>query len=103
MDDLVFVGDLGRRVHCFDAATGEEYWSHSMRGHVWSSILAADGKVYAGSLGDDLCIFEASREKKVLATVPFDSPIATTPTAANGTLYISTDTTLYAIRQENPQ
>ncbi len=102
VDDLVFVGDLGRRVHCFDAVTGQEYWSHSMRGGVWSSILAADGKVYAASQGRDLCIFEASREKKVLATIQFDSQISTTPTAANRTLYISTDTTLFAIQQASP-
>ncbi len=101
VDDLVFVGDLGRKIYCFDANTGEEYWSHAMKGDVWSSILVADGKVYAGSHGRDFCIFEASRQKRVLATVKLDSPMSTTPTAANGVLYINTLTRLYAIRQGN--
>jgi outer membrane protein assembly factor BamB len=100
-DDLVFVGDLGRKVYCFDANTGEEYWSHSMKGDVWSSILVADGKVYVGSHGRDFCVLEASRQKKILASIRLDSPMSTTPTAANGVLYVNTLATLYAIRQEN--
>jgi outer membrane protein assembly factor BamB len=103
VDDLVFVGDLGRKVHCFDAQTGQEYWSHGMKGEVWSSILAADGKVYAGSRGRDVCIFEAAREKKLLASIRLDNEIATTPVAANGVLYVNTMATLYAIRQEKPK
>ncbi|MHB8956115.1 MAG: outer membrane protein assembly factor BamB family protein [Pirellulaceae bacterium] len=97
IDDLVFVGDLGRKIYCLNADTGEEYWSHSMKGDVWSSILVADGKVYAGSHGRDFCIFEASREKRILMTARLDSPMSATPTAANGVLYINTLTTLYAI------
>ncbi len=102
-NDLVFVGDLGRRVYCFDAQTGEEYWSHAMKGDVWSSILAADGKVYVGSYGRDLCVFEAGRDKNLLGATRFDSPISTTPTAANGVLYVNTLTTLYAIGREDEQ
>jgi outer membrane protein assembly factor BamB len=101
VNDLVFVGDLGRKVYCFDANTGDECWSHSMKGEVWSSILVADGKVYVGSHGRDFCVFEAKREKNILASVRFDDGISTTPTAANGVLYVSTLTTLYAIGQEN--
>lgn len=100
-DDMVFVGDLGRKVYCLDANTGEECWSHSMKGDVWSSILVADGKVYVGSHGRDFCIFEASRQKRILATIKLDSPMSSTPTAANGVLYVNTLTTLHAIRQEN--
>ena len=98
-DGLVFVGDLGRKIYCFDAETGEQYWSHSMRGDVWSSILVADGKVYVGSHGRDVAVFEASREKHLLATIQVDSPVSTTPTAANGVLYINTLTRLYAVQK----
>ena len=99
----MFVGDHGRKIYCLDADTGKEYWTHAMKGDVWSSILAADGKIYAGSHGSDFCILEASREKKVLATIQLDSPMSTTPTAANGVLYVNTLATLYAVRQEKPQ
>jgi outer membrane protein assembly factor BamB len=97
---LAFVGDLGRNVHCFDADTGTPYWSHAMRGPVWSSILVADGKMYVGSHGKDFCIFEANREKRLLATIRLDDRISTTPTAANGVLYVNTLSRLYAVHKE---
>lgn len=96
-DDLVFVGDLGRQLYCFDANTGELYWKHRMDGHVWSTVLVADGKVYVGSAGRDFCIFEASRTKQQIASVKLDSRILTTPAAANGRLYINTLCRLYAV------
>lgn len=101
-NDLVFVGDLGRRFYCLDAETGEEHWSHGMNGAVWSSILAADDKVYVGSHGRDLCVFDAAPEKRQIATVRLDSEISSTPIAANGVLYVNTLATLYAIRAETP-
>ena len=96
-NDLVFVGDLGRKLYCFDANTGELYWEHSMRGEVWSSILVADGKLYVGSHGSDFCIFEAGKEKRLLASIRLDSKMSTTPMAANGVLYVNTLARLYAI------
>jgi outer membrane protein assembly factor BamB len=72
-----------------------------MRGDVWSSILVADGKVYVGSQGRDFCIFDAGREKRLIGSFKLDDPIVSTPTAADGVLYVNTLTTLYALRQEN--
>ncbi len=95
--DLAFVGDLGRNVYCFDAQSGQLYWQHSMRGQVWSSLLVADGKLYAGSHGGDFCIFRASKDKELLSTIRLDGPMSTTPVAANGVLYVNTLTRLYAI------
>ncbi len=98
-NDLVFVGDLGRNLSCFDANTGELYWKHSMRGHVWSSILVADQKVYVGSKGRDFCIFKADKVEQQIAKIQLDSPMLSTPVAANGTLYINTLCRLYAVER----
>ncbi|RMG00446.1 MAG: pyrrolo-quinoline quinone, partial [Planctomycetota bacterium] len=62
-DDLLFVADCGRLVHCLDANTGKPYWTHEMRGDAWGSTLVADGKVYVGSRRGDFWIFQASKEK----------------------------------------
>lgn len=102
VDDLVFVGDLkrgrlGGNLYCLDAATGEEYWQAAMKGDVWSTILAADGKIYVGSGGTDLAIFKASRQRQLISTTEFDDRILTTPTAANGRLYINSLSRLYVI------
>ncbi len=100
-DGLVFVTDCRGVVHCLDAETGEPYWTHELRREIWGSPLVADGKVYVGSRGRDFVILAASKEKDVLFSVTFDAPINSTPVAANGTLYVATMDTLYAIAETN--
>ena len=46
---LVYIVDCGPSVHCLDAKTGQEYWSHPIKGDTWGSTLVADGKVYVGT------------------------------------------------------
>jgi hypothetical protein len=94
---LVYITDLGRTIHCIDAETGSPCWTQEARGEFWGSTLAADGKVYAGSRRGDFWILAAGRQKRVLATIDMGSPISSTPVAANGVLYISTQTHLYAV------
>lgn len=98
---LVFVGDCGGNLHCVDAETGTPYWTHKLRKEIWGSTLVADGKVYVGSRHGDFVIAAAEKEKRVLATVQFDAPIASTPAAANGVLYVATLERLYAIAPTN--
>jgi outer membrane protein assembly factor BamB len=98
-DGLVFVGDSGRKVHCIDAETGLQYWTHAVEGEVWASPLLADGKVYFATRQGEVLVFAASKEKKLLAQMEMDTPISGSPVAANGVLYITTMTRLYAIRK----
>jgi outer membrane protein assembly factor BamB len=98
-DGLVFVPDCGGELHCVDAKTGEAVWTHELRRDVWGSALVADGKVYVGSNRGDFWVLKASRDKEVLANVQLDSPLHTTPVAANGVLYLATHRTLYAIQE----
>lgn len=98
-DGLVFVADCGRKVHCVEAGTGKPYWTQEITGDVWASTLVADGKVYLGTRSGEFWVFAASREKKVLSTVDFGSPIGGTATAANGVLYIATMDRLYAVQK----
>lgn len=98
LEGLVFVADCSGLVHCVDAATGQPYWTHKLKGDIWGSTLVADGKVYVGSQGRDFCILAASKELKILATMDLDAPMASTPVAANGTLYFNTLARLYAVK-----
>lgn len=97
-EGLLFVTDCAGLVHCLDAETGTEYWSHELKKECWGSALVADGKVYAGSMGGDFCVLAASKEKQVLATIKLDSATASTPAAANGVLYVTTLNQLYALK-----
>ena len=45
-DGLVYLADVGGRLHCLDAETGKCYWVHDTQCETWGSTLVADGKVY---------------------------------------------------------
>jgi outer membrane protein assembly factor BamB len=97
-DGLVFIADCGRLFHCVDAETGKPLWTHEIKGDVWASPLVADGKVYLGTRSGNFYVFKASREKQVLSELELGNPISSTATAANGVLYVTTMTHLYALK-----
>lgn len=108
---LLFVGDFSGFVHCFDAETGQLYWIYDMKAHMWGSTLVADGKVYVGDEDGDFTVLragkgkpkaaakagEAANDPEVISEVNFGAPIYSTPVVANGVLYVSTQTHLYAL------
>jgi outer membrane protein assembly factor BamB len=94
---VVFIADCGQMIHCIDAQTGQPYWTHEAQGEIWASTLVADGKVYVGTRRGDFWVLAASKEKRVLGRVELGSPISSTVTAANGVLYVTTMTHLYAV------
>jgi len=98
-DGLVYIVDCGRMVHCLDAETGKPYWTHKLNGKIWASTMVADNKLYVGTRKGDFWVFAADKEKKVLSTVELGSPISANAVPANGVLYVSTMTHLYAIEK----
>jgi outer membrane protein assembly factor BamB len=98
--DLLFVGDFSGFVHCLDAMTGELYWTHDMKAHMWGSTLVADGKVYLGDEDGDFLVMAATKEKQILSETNLGAPVFSTPIVANGVLYVGTQTHLYAIHDE---
>jgi len=98
VDGLVYIPDFSGFLHCLDAETGKPYWTHDMKAHMWGSTLVADGKVYVGDEDGDFVVFEASKEKKILSTTNLGAPIYSTPVVANGVLYVSSNTHLFAFQ-----
>jgi outer membrane protein assembly factor BamB len=99
-DGLAFIGTCGKELHCVDAETGKPFWTHATKGDFWGSPLIADGKVYAGTRmrQGEFLIFAAAKEKKLLFETTLDSPMSSTPVAANGVLYVSSMRKLYAVQ-----
>jgi outer membrane protein assembly factor BamB len=95
-DGLLFVGDFSGFLHCLDANTGQEYWVHDLKAHMWGSTMVADGKVYCGDEDGDLFVFAASKEKKLLSVTNLGGPVYSTPVVANGVLYVHSNTHLFA-------
>jgi len=98
-DGLAFVADCGRQIHCVDAETGKPYWTHETEGDIWACTLVADGKVYVGTRRRDFWVLAASKDKRVISSIELDSPMNSTPVAANGVLYITTMKKLYAVKE----
>jgi outer membrane protein assembly factor BamB len=102
-DGLLYVCDVGGRLHCVDAETGACYWIHETDSAVWGSTLVADGKVYMPT-PKGLFVLAAGQEKKVLSQINLGATIYATPVAANGTLYIASRSGwLWAASQSSPE
>ncbi|MEI8372294.1 MAG: PQQ-binding-like beta-propeller repeat protein [Planctomycetota bacterium] len=100
-DGLVYAAGFDGRLHCLDAETGNCLWIHEAGGPVWGSPLVADGKIYLGSGKKLLWGLEAGKELKVINRIRACDPIYTTPTAANGVLYVVTNHHLYAVENRS--
>ena len=93
---LLFVGDFSGVLHCLDAETGVLYWTHDMEAHMWSSTFVADGKVYVGDEDGDFVVLAATKEFREISSTDLGAAVYGTPIAANGTLYIQSNTHLFA-------
>ncbi len=93
---LLFVGDFSGFVHCLDAETGKLYWTHDMKAHMWGSTFVADGKVYVGDEDGDLVVLAAGKEKRLISETNVGAAVYGTPIVANGTVYIQSNTHLFA-------
>jgi outer membrane protein assembly factor BamB len=100
VDGLVYIADYSGRIYCLDAETGEKYWDHDTLSHIWGSTLVVDGKVFIGNEDGELLILKAGKEKEEMGAVDFPDPIYSTPLVANGTLYVMTQSKLYAFQQK---
>jgi len=98
-DGIVYTADYTGRLFALDAKTGQQYWKFDTKGHIWASPYVADGKVYIGNEEGELFILAEGKEMKELGHVEFSAPLKSTAVAANGILYITTETHLYAFKE----
>ncbi|MCO6458918.1 MAG: PQQ-binding-like beta-propeller repeat protein, partial [Pirellulaceae bacterium] len=99
-DGLVFAADLTGYLHCLDFETGKRYWEYDTLAAVWGSPMVVDGKVFLGDEDGDVVILAASKELKKLDEKVFPSSIYSTPTIANGKIFVSDRSRLYAFTTE---
>lgn len=96
-DGLIYAADYTGRLHCLDADSGKVYWVHDTASNIWSSPLVADGKVFIGNEDGYLTVLATGKKKKKLAEIDFYAPLYASPVAANDTLYIATQSHLFAV------
>jgi outer membrane protein assembly factor BamB len=96
-EGLVYIADVGRTLHCVEAAGGRGVWTQKLNAEAWASPMVADGRVWVATRKGDMWAMAAGREKKVLGTWDLGGPVAGTVTAADGLIYVATMTRLWAI------
>lgn len=96
-DGLLYVADLGGRIHCLDAATGVRIWKHETNEAVWGSLLLAGDRLYVGTVDGTMVVLRAGRQKEVLAQMEMDAPIYSPPAVVGDALYLATAKRLYLI------
>jgi outer membrane protein assembly factor BamB len=96
---LLFYADFSGFLHCLDVNTGKPYWTHDLLSAVWGSPMVIDGKVYLGDEDGDVVVLEASKEKKLIATMNMGSSVYATAVPANGTLFIMNRNELWALAE----
>lgn len=97
---LVIAPDLSGNVHCLDARTGRKAWTHRVCGNIFGSPLIVGDKVYVADADGDVTVLELSPEKRVIGQpIPHKTSIEASPVFANGTLYIMSRHTLFAVRE----
>jgi outer membrane protein assembly factor BamB len=94
---LLFIGDFSGFVHCLDAETGKLQWVYDMKAHMWGSTFVADGKVYVGDEDGDFVVLKADRTMKLISETNLGAPVYSTPIVANGTMFVGSQTHLFAI------
>ena len=99
VDDLVYVAEYAGTLYCLDAKTGQEYWEIDFKSRITQASLVADGRVYIGNEDGELSILATGKKLERLGTVDFPAPLHAGIVAANGVLYISTGSHLYAFKK----
>jgi outer membrane protein assembly factor BamB len=96
-DDLVYAVELAGFLHCFDAKTGQKYWTADLKGDTWSSPFYVDGKVMIGLENGDLFVFKAGKTLEDPVKIDMSESVKTPAVAVNGVLYVSNGNALFAI------
>jgi outer membrane protein assembly factor BamB len=102
---LLYASDLAGRVHCLDEKTGKAHWVYDSKADDWSTPLVADGKVYVNTT-KKLITLADDKAMKVLSEVSLGSNGYATPVATNGTLFVCSQSYLWAVQKgakEAPQ
>ena len=97
--DLYIVSDNGI-AQCLDAKTGEPHWQQRLGGNFSASPLLADGRLYfLDELGKAYVVEPTNKEYKELAVNTLPGRTLASIAAADGALFLRTDTSVYRIQK----
>jgi outer membrane protein assembly factor BamB len=85
---------------CLDLKNGSKVWEERLQGSgsrnsSWSSMIAADGKIYVPNQSGDVFVLRAGPKFEILATNSVGEPTNASLAASDGELFLRTDKSLW--------
>src|SRR5688572_26171973 len=98
--DHIYILEESGVPHCYELETGKEVWDVKTRpgGQSWSSMLAADGRLYVLTKQGDTHMFAASPVYEHLGTNKLGESTNASIAVSNGEFLIRTDKHLWCIK-----
>jgi outer membrane protein assembly factor BamB len=96
-DELYTISDTGN-ASCVDARTGKVHWQKRVEGNFSASPMYADGKIYLQSEEGVGTVLRAGKKYEVLAENPMAERTFASYAAADGAIFLRTETMLYCLR-----
>jgi len=98
LDGRVYMVMNGGTLTCLDGAKGTLVFQDRLpaRGPYYASLVGGDGKIYACSARGEVCVLAAGDELRVLSHADLGERLMATPALAEGTVYVRTETQLFA-------
>jgi len=103
-DDHIYILNDPGVAECFELETGKLIWEERLRGPAaksdnWSSMVLADGKLYAINQGGDGFVLKASPKFEVLATNSLGEATIASMAVSDGDLFVRTHKALWCFRE----
>jgi outer membrane protein assembly factor BamB len=103
-DEYIYILNDPGVAECFELETGKSVWEERLRGPAatsdnWSSMVLADGKLYAVNQGGDGFVLKASPKFEVLATNSLGETTIASMAVSDGDLFIRTHKALWCFRE----
>jgi outer membrane protein assembly factor BamB len=86
---------------CLDAKSGRYQWQRRLRGAFWSSVTAADGKVYFSNASGTTTVIAAGPEYQVLSVNKLGEDVRTSLAVSGGAIFVRTREHLIRIGPED--
>jgi outer membrane protein assembly factor BamB len=93
---LYVLTDQGNLVS-YDPGNGQRIWGTRLRGSFTTSLVAADGRIYAANEQGTFYVVAAADHFQLLATNRLDEQCLATPAIADGDLFVRTAGHLYCV------
>jgi outer membrane protein assembly factor BamB len=93
---LYVLGDQGN-LTCYNPGNGQRVWEARLGGAFTSSLVAADGHIYAANEQGTFYVFAAAEHFQLLATNRLDEQCLATPAIADGDLFVRTAGHVYCV------